>query len=1233
MRRPAFLVAVVGLGACAVASSPDGSPDPTVATASHALGSASHALAGTDPDEVLGLYVVLEGQPAAELIQTQLSHDQNVARTRQRVRELGAQHAQLRPLLIAHHAHIVGEFTRLANAIQVLAPRRSLPELRGLPHVVDVVEVPIVQRSLLSAVPLVGAPAVWAADSPYRGQGVTIGILDTGIDYLHADFGGSGDPDDYTGDDHTIIEPGSFPTLRVVGGWDLSGDDYNADDPNNSSPAPDPDPIDCGGHGTHVAGIAAGNGVLNDTTPFMGPYTQSLDRSQFFVGPGVAPEATLYAIKVFGCNGSTGLVGLGLERAADPNQDSDFSDRLDVVNASLGSPYGVSNPVNELLIKNYTALGGLFVVAAGNDGNNFFITGAPGNANEGLSVAASFDRDFLAMTVQSPPSVAGDYAAVEGAFTVPLVQTGAISGQLVYADPPHACDQLDNGGALVGKIALIDRGGCLFADKLANAEAAGAMAVVMVQSVSTDLPFSMGGSGNSSNIVGVMIGRDDGDSLKPRLAEGVVVTLDAGSRLDGSATEVLAGFSSRGPSATTLTMKPEVAAPGVSIDSAGVGTGFGARRLQGTSMATPIVAGAAALLRQAKPTLSPEQIKALLINTTSVVKDAAGETYPLSMQGGGRINVDRALARNVTAAVSGDDGLVALSFGSIVAYKRTRQTLQVVVRNHGSEAVSYQAAISHVQPLNGVSVSVDPSSFSVEPDGTKTIDVTMSLDPRELGEPQIDPVTSKNQFDTPRHYLHEAAGHLRLDDDDGAQSLTLPFYASVRAGSNRRAGGAFACGPPTGAQSPGAQSPGAQSPGDGTHWHLPMLGPSAHPEPVVTAFELGYHDTQGSEPSDAGDQSDVLVVGATTNLVAVGAFEQSTLFFAVGVAGPWSSPALGQLPAVGVEIDLDGDDVPEYRINPEPYEADGPFGDVLVAMAYDLVQGSRVATRRFLNIANAAEAPTHPYFSSVLVLPAFAKDIGLTADASTFQYRAYTTSLLASVAADVSDWVAYDAARPKVDFTAGAATKGRPLYRGDQPVLLTLVDATPPPPILLLHHSNVGDSRFEIVELAAAEPEEARISFEFPDDAQAGELAIATLTIENRSSHAIRRAELSGSVGGARVELLAPGRGVVGCKAAVGTGAFECEIDRLEPGGQAVLSLQLFADGLDPVALDAELISDIGCVTTSDGNMSVTEAGAPSPSYDGDGGCGCRIVASPPRATAWAWLLALAAAACVRRRR
>jgi hypothetical protein len=531
-----------------------------------------------------------------------------------------------------------------------------------------------------------------------------------------------------------------------------------------------------------------------------------------------------------------------------------------------------------------------------------------------------------------------------------------------------------------------------------------------------------------------------------------------------------------------------------------------------------------------------------------------------------------------------------------------------------------------------VSVVVAPTSFTVEPGDVATVSVTMTVDPRELGTPPIDPVTPKSQFDTPRHYLHEAAGHVHFDDggsDDGgeAQSLSVPYYASVRAGSDRRAGAAFTC--------PVPADPAEPNPAAATRWHLPILGPSAHPEPVVTAFELGYHDTKiGDGPGDDGDRADLMVAGVTTNLVSAASFDQSSLFFAVGVAGPWTSPALGPLPAVGIDIDIDDDDVPDYRINPEPYEADEPFGDVLIAMTYDLVEGGRVPTRRFVNIATAAEAPTNPYHNSVLVLPVFAKDIGLTEDAATFRYRAYTTSLLAFVVADDSDWIEYDAARPKVDLTVGAPTKGRPLYSADQPVLLTLIDQQPPPRLLLLHHSNVAASRFEIVDVAAAEEEKASIRFELPDDAAPGELSIATVTVTNDSSHAIRRATLTGAVHDARVEVMAPERAVAGCELDPLTGAFDCEIERLEPGGQAVLSLQLFADGPTAVTLDAELTSDIGCVTSSDGSMPVSEQATELAGLQADGGCGCRLAAaSERRGGGWAWLLALAGTLFARRRR
>ena len=192
-------------------------------------------------------------------------------------------------------------------------------------------------------------PAVWAAVG--RGEHVKIGIIDTGIDYLHADFGGAGDAAAYAANNKNVIEPGTFPTAKVKGGYDFAGPTYNANIP-GSIPQPDADPLDGNGHGSHVAGTAAGIGVAGS------------------VGAGVAPAADLYALKVFSDGGgSTDVTSLAIEWAMDPNGDGDMSDHLDVINMSLGSPFGEPADPSAISSNNAAAVGIIVATSAGNEGD------------------------------------------------------------------------------------------------------------------------------------------------------------------------------------------------------------------------------------------------------------------------------------------------------------------------------------------------------------------------------------------------------------------------------------------------------------------------------------------------------------------------------------------------------------------------------------------------------------------------------------------------------------------------------------------------------------------------------------------------------------------------------------------------------------------------------------------------------------------------------------------------
>lgn len=409
-------------------------------------------------------------------------------------------------------------------------------------------------------------------------------------------------------------------------------------------------PRDADGHGTHIASIAAGTEVRATIGG------NEIDRIV-----GIAPRARIAVYKA--C-----WLEPGAERGSCSTSDLQraiedaVADGVDIINYSVGNTdISISDP-DDLALLAASNAGVLSVVAAGNDGPAAGGVGSilsPAGAPWVLTVAASSrtgDRFEKAVRVDTPSDVAGDYVAQEASFTPPLIDNGPIAAALILVDDNDttggttydACTALTNGDELTDKIAFLQRGGpttCTFEVKLRNVDAAGAAAAV-VFSNNGEL-IVMGGTRDSVNIPAVMIGQSDGEKLLAKLQNGetVEVTLDKALILavpdNGN---VMASFSSRGPNMTALDiLKPDVTAPGVNIlagqtpDVANGIRGEFFQYLSGTSQSTPHVAGIAALIRQDHPDWSPAAIKSALVTTGRqdvVETDGTNTTDPFDFGGG-----------------------------------------------------------------------------------------------------------------------------------------------------------------------------------------------------------------------------------------------------------------------------------------------------------------------------------------------------------------------------------------------------------------------------------------------------------------------------------------------------------------------------------------------------------------------------------------------------------------------
>jgi subtilisin family serine protease len=659
------------------------------------------------------------------------------------------------------------------NAIAMKVNASSLAALAALPGVVKVRPVIHYDMDLSETVPYIGASAAQAMGKD--GTGVRVAVIDSGIDYTHRNLGGAGTAEAYaaaygadpTDPKNTTLD-GLFPTAKVVGGYDFVGDSWT---PTSGTRTEDPDPIDYQGHGTHVADIIAG---------------LSADGTH----KGVAPGASLIAIKVCSslsssCNGIALLKAM--DYALDPNGDGDTSDAVDVINMSLGSAYGQQEDDLSQASANAVKLGVVVVTAAGNNGNLPYVVSSPSIAQGVISVAQTMVPSAKAypLTVNSPAGIAGsygntatlDWAPVGAGFTgnVAVVGRGCPAGSGVSVDDPYTSNPS-------GKIALIDRGTCSVSLKVDRAARAGATGVIIGLVAAGDaVSFSNGGG--SMFVPAVVIQQSLSNAIKANAAAPVSVTLSAsGLPIVGS----MASTSARGPSINWSSIKPEIGAPGASV-SAIAGGGTAESAFGGTSGATPMVAGSAAILIQAFPKLSPLQIKALLMNSaeTQIYNNQAlfpGVLAPITRIGAGEVRVDRALALSSSAREK-SSASSALSFGFQNVTGMTTVTKTLLVENYAKTDKTYSVTPSFRYAndmANGAVTVVTPGSVNVPAKGKATIDVQLVIDGSKLPAWGLNggqlggtgSLLEGNEFD----------GYVTLMA--GAEKLSVPWHVLPRASSS-----------------------------------------------------------------------------------------------------------------------------------------------------------------------------------------------------------------------------------------------------------------------------------------------------------------------------------------------------------------------------------------------------------------------------------------------------------------
>lgn len=804
--------------------------------------------------------------------------------------QLKAQQDQLNGALAGAGAEVVGQMQDAYNGIHVRVAEKNIAQLAALPGVVAVHGVQSFTPDNVNGVPFIGAPTAWQ-NAGVTGQGVKVGIIDTGIDYTHADFGGPGTVAAWKAavatstqaPDPSLVGP---TAPKVKGGYDFVGDAYNANNP-NSKPMPDPNPLDCFGHGSHTAGTLAGFGVLSDGSTYHGPYNSStISSHSWSVGAGVAPQADLYVYRVFGCAGSSEVVDLGINQA--------IRDGVDVISMSLGSPMGGADDPTSVASQNAFNDGIAVIASAGNNGTNAYLVGSPSTDNGVLSVAAidgsvpQYPGASLALSTGATVKAldANGAALPSGALGVKVLRNA--DGSIALG-----CNPADYAGS-AGMVVVTVRGTCARVARAVYGQKAGAAAVVMVNNAAGYPPYegnitSNPDTGESYTVTIPFLGATPGDAATLNAANGGTVVMSA-TTVPNNNYKKAASFTSGGPRNPDSAPKPDVMAPGVSVASVGMGTGTNAAVMSGTSMACPMTAGIAALVKQLHPTWKGADIKAAIMNTAD---PSLNTGYNSRIAGTGVVQAQNATSSTVLATTT--DALDSIAFGYVPGSGDYAASKTFTLTNKGTSTATYDLAVSFNGSQRGAVVSVSPSTVSVAAGTSKTVTVSLSIPAAAFAA-----LPSDDTFTIGPGGVLTVRGDIvatrdASDTSTDHQTLRLPYMIVPRGLSNVTAG------------APGQFTNVATTttPGHTISATLPLANGGIH-SGSADLYAWGIHEAKDNgSPIDIRDVGVQILPGTAVGSTA----GDRGLNFVINTYGQAANQSVSEF---DILLDTNGDGVPDY---------------------------------------------------------------------------------------------------------------------------------------------------------------------------------------------------------------------------------------------------------------------------------------------------------------------------------